>query len=122
MAKSKTKFYAVAAGRKPGIYLTWVDCERQVKGFSGARFKSFKTREEASLFVGGAGKQAARGVASAVAPRSDASAAAARTSNPGAKRQYSSSVEKRSAASSRYSAPPAPKRPRKSANDNNAKL
>ena len=51
--KSKAKFYAVAAGRAPGIYSTWPECERQVKGFSGAKFKSFKTRDEAVAFVGG---------------------------------------------------------------------
>ena len=119
MAKGKTKFYAVAAGRQPGIYSTWAECERQVKGFSGARFKSFKTREEASAFVGSAGTQTTRG-ASTVAPRSDVSASAARTNNSGANQQSTSSVGKRSAASSRSSAPPAAKRPRKSANDNNA--
>ena len=113
MAKGKTKFYAVAAGRKPGIYLTWPECERQVKGFSSARFKSFKTREEASAFVSGAaGTQTAR-VAAAVAPRSDASAVADRTSNPNAKQQSSSHAQKRPA----ESAPSAAKRPRVTVND-----
>ena len=54
MGKTKKgKLYAVAAGRAPGIYSTWSECERQVKGFSGAKFKSFKTRDEAVAFVGG---------------------------------------------------------------------
>ena len=54
MGKTKKgKLYAVAAGRAPGIYSTWAECERQVKGFSGAKFKSFKTRDEAVTFVGG---------------------------------------------------------------------
>lgn len=116
MAKGKTKFYAVAAGRKPGIYSTWAECERQVKGFSGAIFKSFKTRDEASAFVGDAGSGTVAARAVPVATDSAPSAAAARTSNPGAKQQ-SSSVEKRPAVSSRYSAPSAAKRPRTSAND-----
>lgn len=47
-----TKFYAVKSGRQPGIYHTWNDCERQVKGFQGARYKSFKTLEDAQKFIG----------------------------------------------------------------------
>lgn len=46
------KFYAVQRGRAPGIYLTWADCEQQVKGFSGAVYKSFPTKEEAQAFLG----------------------------------------------------------------------
>ena len=31
MAKSKgQKFYAVAVGRNPGVYLTWDECQKQV--------------------------------------------------------------------------------------------
>lgn len=41
------KYYVVWQGRKPGIYDTWAECEAQVKGAAGARFKSFKTRMEA---------------------------------------------------------------------------
>ncbi len=43
----KKSFYAVKAGRTPGIYTTWASCEEQVKGFSGAAFKGFSTRAEA---------------------------------------------------------------------------
>uniref|UniRef100_A0A336LL17 Ribonuclease H n=1 Tax=Culicoides sonorensis TaxID=179676 RepID=A0A336LL17_CULSO len=32
-------FYAVANGKIPGIYKTWAECENQVKGFSGAKYK-----------------------------------------------------------------------------------
>lgn len=45
------KFYAVKSGRKPGIYNTWEECRRQILGFSGARYKSFKTLEEAKAFI-----------------------------------------------------------------------
>lgn len=48
---AKTKFYAVQKGRKPGVYLTWADCQEQTKGFSGAKFKGFSTHEEAQSFV-----------------------------------------------------------------------
>lgn len=46
------KFYAVKVGRTPGVYLTWSECEKQVKGFGGAQFKSFPTKGEAEQFVG----------------------------------------------------------------------
>lgn len=41
------KYYVVWNGRKPGIYRTWAECEKQTKGFKGAAFKSFPTLEEA---------------------------------------------------------------------------
>jgi ribonuclease HI len=43
----KQKFYVVWKGRKPGIYTSWVECERQVKGFVGAEFKAFGSLQEA---------------------------------------------------------------------------
>ncbi|MCH7614555.1 MAG: ribonuclease H family protein [Nitrospinae bacterium] len=46
------KFYAVRVGRSLGIYTTWDSCATQVKGFPGAVYKSFKTQEEARLFMG----------------------------------------------------------------------
>lgn len=46
MAKNQ-KYYVVWQGRRPGVYDTWEDCLAQVNGFAGARYKSFKTREEA---------------------------------------------------------------------------
>lgn len=44
-------YYAVAVGRVAGIYQTWVECEKQVKGFSGAKYKKFLTRNEAEEFI-----------------------------------------------------------------------
>lgn len=41
MAKKKQKYYVVWRGRRPGIYSSWEDCQAQVFGFDGARFKSF---------------------------------------------------------------------------------
>lgn len=41
------KYYAVLKGRKTGIFTSWEECEEQIKGFSGARYKSFNTRVEA---------------------------------------------------------------------------
>ena len=47
------KFYAVRKGRKNGIYFTWADCQAQINGFSGAEYKSFKTKEEAEAYIMG---------------------------------------------------------------------
>lgn len=44
---AKRKFYVVWNGLKTGIFTSWSDCERQVKGVEGACYKSFDTREEA---------------------------------------------------------------------------
>jgi len=45
----KQKFYVVWKGRKPGIYTLWADCEAQVKGFEGAQYKGFESREAAKI-------------------------------------------------------------------------
>lgn len=47
-------YYAVIKGRKTGIFTTWDGkdgAEAQVKGFSGASHKKFKTREKAMEFL-----------------------------------------------------------------------
>ena len=44
--------YAVRNGRKTGIFHTWVDCETQVKNFPSAKFKKFKTINEAHNYLG----------------------------------------------------------------------
>ncbi|MDY6325828.1 MAG: ribonuclease H family protein [Bacteroidales bacterium] len=46
MAK-KQKYYVVWEGRVQGVFDEWKECERQVAGFAGARYKSFETRAEA---------------------------------------------------------------------------
>lgn len=35
-------YYVVKRGRIPGIYNDWSDCEKQIKGFSNAKFKKFE--------------------------------------------------------------------------------
>lgn len=47
------KYYAVKEGKAPGIYTSWEECKKQVHGYSGAIYKSFKTKEEAEQFVSG---------------------------------------------------------------------
>lgn len=50
MAKSK-KYYTVWEGHMPGIYNSWEACQRQIKNFPGAKYKSFKTRKEAEKAI-----------------------------------------------------------------------
>ena len=48
---AKKKFYAVADGRKPGIYYSWPEAEAQVKGYGGAKYKGFVSRAEAKSWM-----------------------------------------------------------------------
>ncbi len=44
---TKKKYYVVWEGNRPGIYDSWANCQVQIKGYPNARYKSFKTKEEA---------------------------------------------------------------------------
>jgi ribonuclease HI len=49
------KYYVVWIGNKPGIYNSWPECQLQIKGYPQARYRSYKTLEEARYaFVHGA--------------------------------------------------------------------
>ena len=48
---AKKKFYAVAVGRKKGVFTDWAITEQQVKGFAGAKYKSFPTEKEALSWI-----------------------------------------------------------------------
>jgi ribonuclease HI len=63
-------FYAVRRGRVAGVYLTWDECLRNVRGFSGASFKKFSSEAEARSFLEGGtvGAVSAVSAASAAAP------------------------------------------------------
>ncbi|MDR1003701.1 MAG: ribonuclease H family protein [Prevotellaceae bacterium] len=43
----KQKYYVVWNGIEPGIYDNWTACQAQIKGYAQARYKSFKSRQEA---------------------------------------------------------------------------
>lgn len=45
------KFYAVKKGYKIGIYETWDECKKQIDGYSGALYKSFKDINDAKDFI-----------------------------------------------------------------------
>lgn len=47
MAYAKRKFYVVWEGRAPGIYDSWEECEAQISGYPGARYKSFSSQADA---------------------------------------------------------------------------
>jgi ribonuclease HI len=45
------KVYAVAVGLQTGIFETWPEAEKQVKGCAGAKFKGFTDRAEAEAWL-----------------------------------------------------------------------
>lgn len=49
MSKNKQKYYVVWNGLETGVFSTWKDCERQIKGVQGALYKSFDTEKEAGV-------------------------------------------------------------------------
>ena len=44
---AKWTYYAVAKGRKVGLFTTWAACKVQVDGFKGAKYKGFNSKEDA---------------------------------------------------------------------------
>lgn len=45
------KVYAVRKGHQTGIYETWSEAQKQVNGYGGAEFKSFKNRKDAEEYL-----------------------------------------------------------------------
>lgn len=65
----KKKFYVVWEGNETGVFDNWATCQRHIKGYPNAKFKSFPTKEEAEAayhngaaadFIGKNKKPAAR--------------------------------------------------------------
>lgn len=44
-------YYAVAKGETIGIYNTWKECQQQINGFKGAKFKKFANEDDAKRFI-----------------------------------------------------------------------
>ena len=42
------KFYAVKEGRSTGVFASWAECKKQVDGYSGAKYKSFTSMQDAT--------------------------------------------------------------------------
>lgn len=49
---AKKKYYAVKNGRETGVFDSWAECEKQVKGFKNALYESFSTLDEANSYLG----------------------------------------------------------------------
>ncbi|WP_288778360.1 RNase H1/viroplasmin domain-containing protein, partial [uncultured Mitsuokella sp.] len=47
------KVYAVRVGRTCGLFTNWPECQKQVAGFPGARYKSFTSAQEALAWLAG---------------------------------------------------------------------
>lgn len=43
----KMKYYVVWEGRSPGVYDSWEECQLQIDGFKGAKYKAFNSQVEA---------------------------------------------------------------------------
>ena len=50
---AKKKYYVVWDGVKPGIYETWDECQRNIKGYPNAKYKSFPTKQAAETAFNG---------------------------------------------------------------------
>ncbi|KAK6032966.1 hypothetical protein OSTOST_00821, partial [Ostertagia ostertagi] len=48
---AKRGYYAVAKGRKVGVFGSWDECRVQVNGYPQARYKKFATENEAIAFI-----------------------------------------------------------------------
>lgn len=49
--KQSQKYYAVRVGRSVGIFDNWFECEKNVKGYRRAEFKSFKFQSDAKRWL-----------------------------------------------------------------------
>ncbi len=49
----KQKYYVVWEGRQRGVFTSWAECQEQISGFSGAKFKAFPTRSNAEAALTG---------------------------------------------------------------------
>jgi ribonuclease HI len=50
---ARKNIYAVRKGLETGIYTSWEECEKQIKGFKGAEFKGFSTTQQANEYLNG---------------------------------------------------------------------
>ena len=44
-------FYVVHKGKNPGIYKTWIECKKEVEGYTGAMYKKFDNIKDAEIFL-----------------------------------------------------------------------
>ena len=48
-------FYAIARGRKTGIFTTCNECKQHIDNFNGASYKKFTSESDANIFIKGNG-------------------------------------------------------------------
>lgn len=48
MAKKK-KYYTIWEGKQTGVFDKWKTCEQYIKGYQGAKYKSFESRQDAEI-------------------------------------------------------------------------
>lgn len=90
MAKKNCKYYVVWQGISPGIYASWEECQKQIVGYEGAKFKSFESIEEAeraikvpyTVYIGTAQKKILPSTASPIIPSISVDAACAGVPGP----------------------------------------
>lgn len=51
------KYYAVKVGRETGIYTSWEEAEKLVRGYPDAKYKSFKTKKDADQYMKDGGEE-----------------------------------------------------------------
>jgi hypothetical protein len=61
------KWYAVRRGHRTGLFESWDECQAATVGFSGAVYKSFKSREDAQAWLSGSSSGAVAPAAAAAA-------------------------------------------------------
>nr|WP_320036902.1 ribonuclease H family protein [uncultured Bacteroides sp.] len=89
---AKQKYYVVWEGVTPGIYTSWNECQLQIKGYEGAKYKSFESKEEAErayasspyAYIGKQAKASAPKVLPANIIKQSLAVDAACSGNPGA--------------------------------------
>lgn len=47
------KYYAVRVGARTGVFMSWEECQKAVDGFPNAKFKKFRSLEDAERFISG---------------------------------------------------------------------
>ena len=45
------RYYAVRVGKKKGIYMSWVDCLKNIRGYKNAEFKQFDNEKDALSYL-----------------------------------------------------------------------
>ena len=49
--KGRKKYYAARVGHKPGLYNEWSEAEKQVLGYKGAEYSSFRLKRDAEKYL-----------------------------------------------------------------------